>query len=63
VFNTIFNTPFARISSRNSDLGSLAGQVIRFDLELAIELGQDPEKPVGVVKNNLRQRFSSVLSK
>jgi hypothetical protein len=63
VFKTKFNTPSARISSRNFDLGSLPGQIIRFDLELAIEPRQDPEKPVGVVKNNLRQRFSLVLAK
>jgi hypothetical protein len=61
VFNTKFNTPFAGVSSRNFYLGSLASQVIRFNLELAIEPGQDPEKPVWVVKNNLRQRFSRCL--
>ena len=58
VFKTKFNTPFAGVSSRNVYLGSLASQFIRFNLELAIEPGQDPETPVGVVKNNLRQRFS-----
>jgi hypothetical protein len=63
VFNTIFNTPFARVSSLDFNLGSLGRQVIRFDLEGAIELGQDPEKPVGVVKNSLRQRFSFVSAK
>jgi hypothetical protein len=63
VFETKFHAPFARVSSRDFNLGSLASQVFRFDLELAIEPGQDPKKPVGVVKNNLRQRFSSMLTK
>jgi hypothetical protein len=63
VFKPKFNTPFAGVSSRKFYLGSLASQVSRFNLELAIEPGQDPEKPVGVAKNNLRQRFFSVLTK
>ena len=63
VFETKFYTPFARVSSRNFNLGSLAGQVVRFNLHPAIEPRQDPEKPVGVVKNNLRQRFSQVLTR
>jgi hypothetical protein len=39
------------------------GQVIRFDLELAVKPGQDPKKPIGVVNNDLRQRFALMLAK
>jgi hypothetical protein len=63
VLKTKFNAPFSTVSSRNSNFGSLAGHVIRFDLEPTVELGQDPEEPKGVVENNLRQRLSSVLAK
>src|SRR5262249_53922813 len=56
-FKTIFNTPFARVLSLNFDLGSLASQIIRFDLELPIALKQDPDKPVGDIKNTLWQIF------
>jgi hypothetical protein len=63
VCKTKFNEPFARVFSRNFNPGSLAGQVIRFDLELAVKPGQDPKKPIGVVNNDLRQRFALMLAK